>query len=279
MRIFITGAYGQAGREIVNLFSEHELYLGSHEKDDITDNRIIETIIKFKPEVVIHAAAMTEVDACTLHPEKAFQVNELGSRHVATGAAECGAVIVVLSTDYVFGGHKRTPYEETDQPSPINTYGHSKLASEKIIQSITNRYFILRTSWVFGKKGRNFVHSVLQWAEKQNVLRLVTDKTGSPTYVKDLGLAIRCILNTESYGIYHASGEGACTWYEYGQEILKILNIQKAMTPISFKELHLPAARPTYSVLNNTALKQQGLTMRPWEAALRDYLLNDYMRA
>ena len=278
MRIFITGAYGQVGQEIVDLFSGHELYLGSHKKDDITDNRIIETIIKFKPGVVIHAAAMTDVDACTHHPQKAYEVNELGSQQVATGAAESGAVILALSTDYIFGGKNRNPYKETDPPCPINTYGHSKLASEKIIQSITHRHFIVRTSWVFGKQGRNFVHSVLQWAEKQNVLRLVTNKIGCPTYVKDLGLAIRHLLKTESYGIYHAAGEGACNWYEYGQEILKIQNIQKALTPILFEELDLPAARPTYSVLSNMALEQQGLTMRSWKVALRDYLLNDYMK-
>lgn len=276
MRIFITGAYGQAGQEIVGLFSEHELYLASHKKDNITDNQIIETIIKFKPEVVIHTAAMTNVDDCTLHPEKALEVNELGSQHVATGAAESGAVIVALSTDYVFSGAKQTPYEETEQPNPINTYGQSKLAGERIIQSTTPRCFIIRTSWVFGKNGGNFVHSVLAWAQKQNVLKFVNDKTGSPTYVKDLALAIQHLLKTESYGTYHVSGEGACTWEEYGQEILKVMNIQKPITPISFQELHLPAARPSYSVLNNTKLKKRGLTMRPWKIALRDYLLNEY---
>jgi len=254
-----------------------ELYIGQHDTEDVTQTKIIQVICDFKPDVVIHAAAMTDVDACELKPDQAFFVNERGTSYVAKGAQIADAVMVYISTDYVFDGNTQTPYEETDQPNPINTYGRSKWAGEQAVRSVSSRYFILRTSWVFGKGGRNFVYSILNWARKQPRLQLVHDKTSSPTYTRDLARIIRQLLNTQAYGLYHVSGQGACTWCQYGQEILKIAGIEKEIIPIPFEELKRPAKRPSYSVLKGSGLEKIGLVMRPWPTALQEFLRNEVL--
>ena len=250
-----------------------ELYIGRHDTEDVTQANIIQVISDFKPDVVIHAAAMTDVDACELKPDQAFFVNERGTSYVAKGARIADAVMVYISTDYVFDGSKETPYLETDPANPINVYGRSKLAGEKATREGTDRWLIVRTSRVYGRGRKNFVVSILEWAKTQPVLRLVKDKVGSPTYAKDLAQAIRYLVNTGLYNqIYHASGEGACTWAEYGQEILKIAGIDKEIVPVIFEELGRPAKRPQYSILSNAELNKIGFRMRPWTIALREFL-------
>ena len=273
MRVFVTGGEGQLGRAVASTFAGDDLYLSRHSTEDITRNEMIETVIRFRPDVIIHAAAMTDVDACELKPDQAFLVNEQGTRHVAQAAKQTGALMVYISTDYVFDGTKESPYLETDPTNPINVYGQSKRAGERATQETADRWLIVRTSWVYGEGRKNFVTHVLEWAKTQPVLRLVKDKVGSPTYAVDLARAIRHLINAGvSSRIFHASGEGCCTWVEYGQEILKRVGIEKEIVPILFEELKRPAQRPSYSVLKNAPLNQTGFTMRLWKPALREFL-------
>lgn len=272
MRIFITGGNGQLGRAMARTFADAENYLGRHETEDVTHPNIIQTIRGFKPDVIVHAAAMTDVDACELKPDQAFLVNEQGTRHVAQAAKRVGALMVYVSTDYVFDGTKESPYLETDPANPINVYGRSKLAGERATLEAADRWLIVRTSWVYGEGRKNFVTNILEWAKTQPVLRLVKDKVGSPTYAKDLASAIKHLAQISATGIYHVSGEGRCTWVEYGQEILKIAGIEKEIVPILFEELKRPAKRPSYSVLKNAQLNKTGFAMRSWKPALREFL-------
>lgn len=278
MRIFVTGGGGQLGRAMAEVGNDIELYLGRHDADDITQPKIIKTICDFKPDVIVHAAAMTDVDACELKQDQAFLVNEQGTRHVAQAAKRAGALMVYVSTDYVFDGAKESPYLETDPTNPINVYGQSKLAGERATREAADRWLIVRTSWVYGEGRKNFVTHMLEWAKTQPVLRLVKDKVGSPTYAVDLARAIRHLLEAKATGVYHAAGEGACTWVEYGREILRIAGIEKEITPITFDELKRPALRPAYSVLEDAQLNKTGFAMRSWKLALREFLESEVLK-
>jgi len=279
MRIFITGGHGQLGGALARVLTDADLYLGWHETENITQLKIIQTILDFRPNVVIHAAAMTDVDACELRPDQAFQVNEQGTKLVAESAQRAGAMMVYVSTDYVFDGSKATPYLETDLTNPINVYGRSKLAGENATREEMDRWLIVRTSWLYGRGRKNFVSQVLEWAKTQPVLRLVKNKVGSPTYLLDLAQAIRhLIIAGVTNRIYHASGEGGCSWEEYGREILKIARIEKEIIPISFEDLRRPAKRPAYSALNNSELKKTGFLMRPWRTVLQDFLEQEILK-
>ena len=272
MRVFITGASGQLGRALPRLFATEECYQSAHEHEDIGEPHITTTIVNFKPDVIIHAAAMTDVDGCEMQPDMAFRVNEQGTRHVAEAARRTGALLVYVSTDYVYDGTKGTAYIETDPTNPINVYGHSKLAGERAAQDV-ERWLVVRTSWVYGEGRSNFVTNVLEWSQTQPALRLVWDKQGSPTYVADLAQAIRYLVDLGvTHEIFHASGEGVCNWVEYGQEILKISGLQKEIQPITFDDLQRPAARPTHTGLRSAALEKHGVSMRPWQEALREFL-------
>jgi len=273
VRVFVTGGYGQLGWAAAKVFADTELYLGDRHANDITQPEIVETISGFKPHVVIHAAAMTDVDGCELSPEQAFFVNEQGTRYVAQGAEKSGAVFVYISSDYVNDGTKSEFYVETDMPCPINVYGQSKLAGEQATREHVKRWLIVRTSWVYASHKKNFVTSVLEWAKSQPALRLVSDKIGSPSYALDIVRTTRSLLDREAWNsLYHVSGEGSCTWEEYGREILKIAGLKKDITAITFEQLKLPARRPNNSVLRNAKLAKAGLVMRPWKVALQEFL-------
>jgi len=272
MRLFVTGASGQLGHELVRVFGNHEAYWATHARDDITQRHIVATILDFKPDIIIHAAALTDVDACELHPQLAFQVNEQGTRYVAEAARSTGALLVYISTDYVFDGTKGEPYVETDATNPINVYGQSKLAGERAAQE-AERWLIVRTSWVYGAGRKNFVTNVLEWAKTQSRLKLVRDKIGSPTSTAELTQAMRHLLNAGiAQGIFHASGAGSCNWVEYGQAILQMAGMQREIQAISFDELQRPARRPAYSALRNAALEQHHYRLRPWRIALQDFM-------
>jgi len=273
MRVFVTGGSGELGWVVARVFTDTELYLGDHRANDITHPEIIEAILDFKPHVVIHAAAMTDVDECERKPEQAFLVNEQGTRYVAQGAEKSGAVMVYISSDYIYDGTKSEPYVETDMPCPVNVYGQSKLAGEQATREQVKRWLIVRTSWVYGSHGNNFVTSVLEWAKSQPVLRLVSDKIGSPSYALDVVHTTRSLLHRGAWNhLYHVSGEGSCTWEEYGLEILSIAGLKKKILPITFEELKLPARRPNNSVLSDAEIAKAGLAMRPWKIALWDFL-------
>ncbi|HZX13741.1 MAG TPA: dTDP-4-dehydrorhamnose reductase [Thermodesulfobacteriota bacterium] len=278
MRILITGSTGQLGRELIQVLENDELLLLTHKDIDIRDPKLIQRIVELKPNIVIHTAANTDVDECERYPESAFQVNTLGTQHVILGTEKVGAKLIYISTDYVFNGEKRVPYVESDETSPINVYGQSKLMGENYVRASSIPWIIVRTSWVYGVGRKNFITNVLEWARDLPILKLVIDKTGSPTYAKDLALAINHLIRNEACGTYHAVGQGACTWLEYGQQILQILKIQKEIVPTAFNDLNRPAKRPCYSALSTDRLRQSGFEMRDWRVALEDFLSTNFLR-
>lgn len=231
-------------------------------------------IEKLRPDVVVHIAAYTDVDGCELNKEKAFAVNAEGTKSVALAASRCHAKMVYLSTDYVFDGGKREPYLENDSPYPLNVYGQSKLIGEQYVQTLVKDFLIIRTQWLYGLYGKNFVSSILRQAREKSALSIVDDQTGSPTYTTDLAKAISVLIQLGARGVYHVANSGLCTWCTFGQTILKLSGVNRVkVIPISSKELGRPAKRPSYSVLSCEKLKEEtGLMMRPWSEALKDYL-------
>ena len=231
-------------------------------------------IEKLQPHIVIHVAAYTDVDGCELDEEKAFAVNAEGTKHITLAASRCRAKVVYLSTDYIFDGNKREPYLENDLPSPLNVYGRSKLKGEQYIQEWMKDALIIRTQWLYGSYGKNFVTSILQQATEKKVLSIVNDQVGSPTYTADLAKAISILIGVDARGIFHVANSDLCSWYIFGQAVLKLSGLDKVrVIPISSKEFGRPAVRPSYSVLNCQKLKKEtGLTLRPWAEALKDYL-------
>ena len=272
MRVFITGAYGQLGTEIVKAFSDEELFLSGHHDHDITDQQIIRTIEAFKPHLVVHTAACTDVDGCEEDPERALQVNGFGTRNVTVGAAKAGAKLVYLSTDYVFDGTSDAPYNEFSPTSPISVYGQSKLAGEDFVRHLSTAYFIVRTSWLYGNVGNNFVKTILRAGAEKKELRVVNDQRGSPTWAKDLARTIASLAVTEAYGIYHVTGKGWCSWYDFTREILRLASMKTEVVPITSDEIKRPASRPANSVLENLALRQVGIAQPHWKESLNHFM-------
>jgi len=231
----------------------------------------IETL---RPDIVIHIAAYTDVDGCEMNEEKAFAVNAEGTKVVALAASRCQAKMVYLSTDYVFDGNKREPYLETDLPHPLSIYGRSKLQGEDYVRELAKDALIVRTQWLYGKYGKNFVTSILRQAGEKRVLSVVNDQTGSPTYTADLAKAISELIRQDAQGVFHVANSDLCTWHTFAQAILKLSGMDEVkVVPISSRKLGRPALRPSYSVLNCQKLKKEtGLTLRPWSEALEDYM-------
>ena len=272
MRIFITGSNGQLGHELAEVLEGEDLLLGRRPEQDITNEKIIPEIIDFRPKVVIHAAAYTDVDGCEENRNLAHQINAVGTHYVAEAAEKAVAKLVYISTDYVFSGRKRSLYVETDNPHPINVYGQSKLEGEQFVQQTCSRYVILRTSWLYGRVGKNFVRTVLNLSAQEDELRVVNDQVGCPTYAKDLAGAIGAIIPEEVYGLFHAAGQGTCSWFEFAEEILKMAAISKEVIGIISQQLNRPARRPRNSALSQQKLNGLGIRLRPWQEALEDYI-------
>jgi dTDP-4-dehydrorhamnose reductase len=180
--------------------------------------------------------------------------------------------MVYISTDYVFNGRKRKPYVETDTPHPLNVYGQTKWEGEQFVQQSCSRYLILRTSWLYGRVGKNFVRTILSKATQNEELRVVNDQVGCPTYAKDLAATIAALIKRETYGLYHAAGQGVCSWFEFSEEILKLAGISKKVIPISSQSLDRPARRPRYSALSQGKLNSLGIYLRHWKEALEEYV-------
>ena len=278
-RILVVGAKGMLGRDLMEVLHSSipgdEVVGWDIEEIDIQKGEdTVTRIEKLRPDIVIHIAAYTDVDGCELNKEKAFAVNAEGTRSVALAASKCHAKMVYLSTDYVFDGDKREPYLENDSPHPLNVYGQSKLKGEQYVQTFVKDFLIIRTQWLYGLFGKNFVSSVLRQAREKSTLSIVDDQTGSPTYTADLAKAVSALIQFGARGIFHVANSGLCTWCSFGQTILKLSGINRVkVIPISSRELGRPATRPSYSVLGCQKLKEEtGLTMRPWSEALKDYL-------
>jgi len=276
MKVLVTGANGQLGRELVRLPAQPDMEIAGfgREEMDVADLGQCRNVIgSYKPDVVIHCAAYTKVDQAESEPDEAYRINAYGTRNAVVAAAEAGAKFVYISTDYVFDGKATAPYREYDRPDPQTVYGKSKLAGEQLVQSLSSRYFIVRTSWVYGKYGSNFVKTMLKLAEERDRLKVVSDQVGSPTYTLDLAQFLLELVKTDCYGIFHASNTGVCSWYEFAKAIFEERELKVLVEPCTTDEFPRPAPRPAYSVLDHGAIRSHGLKpLRPWREALRNFL-------
>jgi dTDP-4-dehydrorhamnose reductase len=277
-RILVIGAKGMLGKDVMEVLHASSLNeVIGWDIDEIDIQREKETVEKIqglRPDWVINVAALTDVDGCETQPERAFAINAEGMRHVALGAKRSHARVVFLSTDYVFDGTKKGPYEEGDPPHPLNAYGRSKLQGERYVQELAEDGIIVRTQWLFGKHGKNFVASILRQAGEKKELSIVNDQMGSPTYTVDLAKAIFALVERDVQGIFHVSNADCCTWFTFGQSILEFSGITGVkVNPISSEELKRPAVRPHNSVFSCEKLKRvTGISLRTWSEAVKEYL-------
>lgn len=273
MKVALTGAEGMLGQDIGRIFSDVELVCLTYETLDITNlDPVMKRIREIRPDFLINAAAFTDVDRCESEPELAYLVNGIGTRNLAMACEEVRCPIIQISTDYVFDGTKDGPYDEWDDTAPINQYGLSKLMGERFVMSLTNRFFVVRTSWLYGKNGKNFVDTICRLLSERDGIDVVNDQVGSPTFTLDLARKLREIIG-KGYGVYHVTNSGKCSWYEFAVAIASRKGIDKRISPVTSEMFKRPAKRPANSVLGHTMLRLEGLgEMRPWEAALEEYL-------
>lgn len=282
LRVLVTGSAGQLGQDVIILLRQHgyEVMGCDRQEMDITDLEQCTNIIGgYGPDVVIHCAAHTSVDAAESDVVEAYLINTAGSRNVAVATEKSGAKLVYISTDYVFDGLASHPYHEYDNTHPKSIYGKSKRAGEVMVQSFCSKFFIVRTSWVYGKFGNNFVKTMLKLGQEKSLLQVVDDQKGSPTYTVDLAKFLLELIQTEKYGIYHASNTESCTWYEFTQAIFAeaedILGLKftAKLEPCSTDKFPRPAPRPRNSVLEHLSIRTNGFQeIRTWREGLRAFL-------
>lgn len=276
MRILVTGASGQLGYDVERELERRGIeHLGTSSRElDITDREAVERLMQsYRPDAVIHCAAYTKVDLAEDEPERCWAVNADGTRNLAAACREIGAKMLYISTDYVFPGTGERSYETGDPTGPVNTYGRSKLAGELAVQSLLEKYFIVRISWVFGKNGNNFVKTMLRLAETKAELSVVCDQIGSPTYTADLAPLLCDMVQTERYGVYHATNEGTCAWSEFAEAIFELAGRQVVVHPISTSAYPTRAVRPLNSRMSKECLHSNGFQELPeWKNALARYL-------
>ena len=281
MRIFVTGNRGQLGQELMRAFPDDEIDGADLPELDITDEGLTRrTIEGAQPDVVIHAAALTDTRVCEDDPDLANRVNGLGTRNVALACRDTGAALVYVSTNEVFDGTKREPYVESDAPNPINAYGRSKFAGEEQAQAIVERLYIVRTAWLYGGAhpgagarlgggGRDFPSKVLAAASQQPELTMVTDEIATPTLARDLAEAIARLVATGAYGVYHFTNAGECSRFDWAREVLRLAGRSDvALKPTTLAEYKPYPSKPPYTVLRNEAGARLGITLRPWLSAL-----------
>jgi dTDP-4-dehydrorhamnose reductase len=273
MRIAITGHKGQLGQALLKTLSDDEILGLDIPEHDITQAQAIsDTLLQFKPDVVIHTAALTDVDRCAREPELALTINGLGTHNVALACRRCGAALLAVSTNEVFDGLKGKPYYEHEQTRAINAYAESKLAAEEYVRMHLTRFYIVRTAWLYGRGGSNFPSKIIQAAEKHGKLRVVCDEISSPTYAPDLAQAISALIRTEQYGVYHLTNEGACSRFEFARRILELAGKSNVpLEPITSDQWPRASTPPLHCVIRNLAGAQIGITLRHWDEALRAY--------
>ncbi len=276
MRVLVTGVKGQLGSDIAaELKLRAEECIGADIADfDITDRgATVGTIKKYMPDCVIHCAAFTDVNGAEEKRGLCERINVLGTENVALACNEADAKLIYISTDYVFNGEGMRPYEPDDERDPINFYGMTKSLGEDKVRSICPKHFIVRTSWVFGKNGNNFVKTMLRFGEQMKGLTVVDDQIGSPTYTPDLARLLCDMAATERYGTYHATNEGFCSWYDFAKKIMELSGIGCIVKPIASKDYPSPAKRPQNSRLSKEKLVQNGFyKLPPWEDALKRFI-------
>ena len=275
MKILITGSDGMLGHDLADVLKgKHELILTTSKTLDITDkDHVIDFVSSQKPDMLINAAAYTDVDGCEKNQELAYSVNGEGVRNLAMACKKIGCGLVHISTDYVFSGENTRPWVEDDETGPISVYGKSKLEGEKAICEILEKYFILRTAWLYGVNGRNFPKTMLELAENHSKITVVYDEVGTPTYTLDLAQAISKLIETDCYGIYHLTNSGSCSWCEFARYIFEIAGADIEVVPVTADEFARPAPRPSYSVLENRNWVENGFEpLRNYTEAIKEYI-------
>jgi len=282
MKVAVVGADGQLGVDVVNQFTRAGDQVSSltHTEIEISEIDSVSNRLKeIRPDVVVNTAAMHHVEKCEQEPQKAFAVNGLGARNLSLVSREIGAALFHVSTDYVFDGAKRTPYEETDAPRPLNVYGNTKLSGEHFVRGTCEKHFVLRTSAIYGKSpcrakgGLNFVELMLKLAKERGKVRVVASEFVTPTRTTEIAQQIVALSRTDSYGLYHATAEGACSWHEFAAEIFRLTNTKVILEVAGPNEFPMKVPRPLYSVLENRVLKSRGLNLfQPWQVGLREFL-------
>lgn len=267
MRIVITGAEGQLGRALCRRALGHDVVALPRGAADVADAAVADLIARLAPDVVVNAAAFTNVDGCEVDADRAFRVNALGARNVALGAARAGAAVVQISTEYIFDGRKDTAYWEFDAPAPVSVYGASKLAGEQLAWQVCDRVYVARSSWLYGLGGTNFVAKVLALAAERPELAVVDNEVGSPTFCDDLADALLALVATGIYGNYHLVNEGACSRYELARAVLA--HAGRVDYPLTATDSFPRRARPpAHAPLRNFAAAGLGIRLPPWPDAL-----------
>ena len=276
------GANGQLGHDVVRAFAEQrdEVRALTHEDIELSSLESVAACLRAtRAEVVVNTAAMHNVESCEQQPGRAQEVNVVGARNLATATRDLGSVLIHVSTDYVFDGAKDTPYVESDEARPLNVYGRTKLEGEQFVQDINPKRFVLRTAALYGshpcraKGGQNFVDLMLRLARERGRVRVVDNEFTSPTATADLARQIASLSRSDAYGLYHATAEGSCSWYEFAREIFRMAEVPVTLEVASPNEFPAKVPRPAYSVLENRKLKSQNLNLfRPWQDGLHAYL-------
>ncbi len=271
-KILVTGANGLLGRDLCPILKRRHYEIITTDIDDLDITNFdscLNIINKENPQIVIHCAAYTDVEKAEQDFEIAQKINILGTQNIAKICSQKDIVLIHISTDYVFDGKKNTPYTVKDIPNPINNYGLTKYRGEEIIKKYCNKYYIIRTSWLYGKNGKDFVNTMLNLAQKNETIRVVNDQIGSPTWTVELSNKIIETFNEHPYGIYHISGEGETSWYNFAKEIFKLKKVEVNLSSCTSFEFKQKALRPSYSVLKNS------IKCCSWQESLKNFLESD----
>ena len=294
MKILLIGAKGQLGSQIMHIIKNGKSELGSIPAEvlnaeiietdvdtlDITNLQMVKESVKTNmPDVVINCAAFTNVDGCESNKDLAFKVNSLGARNIAIACEEIGSKLIHVSTDYVFSGVGETPLKESDLVAPVSVYGKTKLLGEEFVRDFSSKYYIVRTSWLYGYVGHNFVYTMMKLGKDRDSLSVVNDQLGNPTHANDLAYHILKLIETEEYGVYHCTGKGECSWYDFASEIMKLSGRNCTVNPCTSSEYKAmypnSADRPAYSSLDNMMLRcTVGDEMRDWKDAIKTFMDN-----
>ena len=274
-KLLITGCNGQLGRALNREYRDARaelINLDSQKLDISSLDSVMQEVRSCRPDVIINCGAMTAVDLCETERDRAFRINALGPRNLGIAAMETGAKVFQISTDYIFSGESKRPYIETDTAHPQSVYGQTKLEGEQFIRDFAQRYFIIRTAWMYGD-GKNFAATMLRLSQANETVRVVGDQTGTPTSAAELAKMIHVLEPTENYGVFHGTCEGACSWAEFAEEIFRQAGRKTAVEHITTEEFAAPAKRPAYSVLDNRMLRlTTDFRMMEWRDALSIYM-------
>lgn len=288
MKILITGSKGQLGNELQDIIKSGKAEIGQVSEEikksevialdvdelDITNlEQVTAKFNELKPDVVINCAAATNVDGCESNEDFAFKVNSIGPRNLAMVSEKIGAKLVQVSTDYVFSGVGSKPLTEYDLTAPYSVYGKTKLLGENYVREFSSRYFIVRTAWLYGYVGNNFVYTMRRLGKEKDTITVVNDQKGNPTHANDLAYHILKLIQTEEYGVYHCTGKGECTWYDFAKMIIELSGEKCEVKPCTSEEYKTPAKRPEYSSLDNMMLRNTvGDEMRDWKDAITSFI-------